>query len=274
MGRMNTEHTAFFSLDSAGSYEPTEYARSAWSPTMLNGPSVVAAAARSLEREQGGGDFLPARLTVDLFAPVRFAPLEVSTEAVRAGRRIRVADARVIQEGQTVARATLVMLRLGEQPAGEVWTAPREVGFPRQLADESLASDAHHYFVGDPEDPDRWSRDMGDHQNNRRKRVWNHPRDVVEGDRATPFQRAATLAESTSLATNWGTDGIGFINADVTVALSRLPRSEDLGLEADQHLSTNGVAVGTATLYDREGPFGTGTVVAVANGGQRIDFGE
>lgn len=270
---MSSKHTAFFSLDAAGAYEPTEYARSAWSPSMLNGPSVVAAAARSLECEQGGDDLLPARLTVDLFAPVRFAPLRVVTEAVRTGQRIRVSDARVTQEGQTVARATLVMLRLGEQPSGEVWTSNRELGFPRQLADRSLASDAHHYFVGDPDDPDRWSRDMGDHQNNRRKRIWNHPRDVVEGDRATPFQRAATLAESTSLATNWGSEGIGFINADVTVALSRLPRSEDLGLEADQHLSTDGVAVGSATLYDREGPFGTGTVVAIANGGHRIDFG-
>lgn len=270
---MSSEHTAFFTLDDSGAYAPTGLARSAWSPTMLNGPSVVAAAARALEREQSSDDFLPARLTVDLFAPVRFAPLAVATEAVRTGRRIRVADARVTQDGQTVARATLVMLRLGEQPAGEVWTAQREVGFPRQLADRSLAAGAHHYFVGDPEDPDRWSRDMGDHQNNRRKRVWNHPRDVVEGDRATPFQRAATLGESTSLATNWGTEGIGFINADVTVALSRLPRSEDLGLEADHHLSAGGVAVGSATLYDREGPFGTGTVVAVANGGHRIDFG-
>lgn len=269
---MSSEHSAFFRLDDAGAYAPTVFARSAWSPTLLNGPSVVAATARTLEREHGSDDFLPTRLTVDLYAPVRFAPLDVTTEVVRVGRRIRVADARVDQDGRIVARATLVMLRRGEQPAGAVWTSGREMGFPRQLADQSLAAGAHHYFVGDPDAADRWSRDMGDHQNSRRKKVWNHPRDVVEGERATPFQRAATLAESTSLVTNWGTEGIGFINADITVALSRLPRSEDLGLEADQHLSADGVAVGTATLYDREGPFGTGTVVAVANGGRQIDF--
>lgn len=270
---MAGEESAFFSLDDAGAYSPTGFARSAWSPSLLNGPSVVAAAARALERDHAADDFLPARLTVDLFSPVRFAPLRVSTEEVRVGRRIRVADARVTQDGRAAARATLVLLGQTEQPAGSVWTPDRAPDYPRELADRSLAAGAHHYFVGDPDAPDRWSRDMGDHQNNRRKRIWNHPRDVVEGEPATPFQRAATLAESTSLATNWGTEGIGFINADLTVALSRLPRSADIGLEADQHLSTDGIAVGTATLYDREGPFGTGTIVAVANGGHRIDFG-
>ena len=67
-------------------------------------------------------------------------------------------------------------------------------------------------------------------------------------------------------------EGIGFINADLTVTLSRLPRSGDIGLEADEHLSDAGVAVGTATLFDRDGTFGTGTVVAVSNAGRQIDF--
>src|SRR5699024_9740109 len=55
---------AFFTLD-GDRYIPTRYARSAWTDTALNGPSVVAAAARALESGHGIEGFQPARLTVD-----------------------------------------------------------------------------------------------------------------------------------------------------------------------------------------------------------------
>ncbi|HHX84354.1 MAG TPA: thioesterase family protein [Actinomycetales bacterium] len=263
--------TAFFTLDPGGAYVPTRYARSAWSDTMLNGPAAVAAAARSLELHHGADGFQPARLTVDLFAPVALAPLTVTTEAVREGNRIRVADARVVQGGATVARATLVQLRRGEQPPGEVWRSGRAPEVPAAAEAEPLVAGSRPYFGSDTA-PEPWSTDMGAQQGPGRKRFWHHPLDVVDVEPATPFQRAAMLAESTSLMTHWGSEGIGFINADLTVTLARLPRSGDLGLEADEHLSDAGVAVGTATLYDRDGVFGAGTVVAVSNAGRQIDF--
>lgn len=266
-----SDNRAFFRLDDSGAYVPTRYAGSAWSESMVNGPAVVAAAARSLEREFGSHDFQPARLTVDLFAPVRTEPLVVVTEEVRSGNRIRVADAGVLQDGKPVARATLVQLRRGEQPPGQVWHSGRRVEPPLE-ADPAQARPGSNVFFGSGPDPQSWDRDMGLHQNDQRKRFWHHPLDVVEGESATPFQRAVVLAESTSLMSHWGDEGIGFINADLTVALARLPRSGDIGIEADEHLSDAGVAVGTASLFDRDGVFGTGTVVAVSNAGRQIDF--
>lgn len=262
---------AFFTLDDPGAYVPTTFARSAWSETMLNGPAAVAAAARALETEHGAEGFLPARLTVDLFAPVRFEPLTLVTEEVRSGNRIRVADAKIVQGGQTMARATLVQLRQGEQPPGSIWRSERRVEAPPAVIDDPVPAGSHP-FVGLADDPESWRQDMGAHQGDRRKRFWHHPLDVIVGEVSTPFQRAATLAETTSLITHWGSEGIGFINADLTVTLARLPRSEDLGLEADEHISDAGVAVGTASLFDRDGVFGTGTVVAVSNAGRQIDF--
>ncbi|MDX2357709.1 acyl-CoA thioesterase domain-containing protein [Dietzia sp. PP-33] len=262
---------SFFTLDESGAYIPTRYARSAWSDTMVNGPAVVVAAARALESEHGASGFQPSRLTVDLFAPVRTAPLVAVTEEVRSGNRIRVADVRLLQEEKVVARATLVQLRRGEQPPGQVWRSNRVVEAPAD-ADPDEARPGTNVFFGSGEEQQSWSRDMGAHQNDQRKKFWHHPLDVVEGEDATPFQRAAILAESTSLMAHWGDAGIGFINADLTLALARLPRSGDLGIEADEHLSDAGVAVGTASLFDRDGVFGTGTVVAVSNAGRQIDF--
>ena len=262
---------AFFTLDDTGAYVPTIFARSAWSDDMVNGPAVVAAAARALEAEHGAEGFQPARLTVDLFSPVRTEPLVTQTEEVRAGNRIRVADVRLSQGGRAVARATLVQLRRGEQPPGRIWRSGRLVE-PPAAADPAPAKPGSNVYFGSGDGPDSWNRDMGLHQNDQRKRFWQQPLDTVVGEDSTPFQRAVTLAEATSLMTHWGDEGIGFINADLTVALARLPRSRDLGIEADEHISADGVAVGTASLFDREGVFATGTVVAVSNAGRQIDF--
>lgn len=262
---------AFFTLDDSGAYVPTIFARSAWSDSMVNGPAVVAAAARALESEHGAEGFQPARLTVDLFAPVRNEPLVTRTEEIRAGNRIRVADVRLSQGDKIVARATLVQLRRGEQPPGRIWRSDRRVEPPAE-AEPAPDKPGSNVFFGSGDGPDPWDRDMGAHQNDQRKRFWIHPLDVVEGEPASPFQRAAIVSESTSLMTHWGDEGIGFINADLTVALARLPRSRDLGIEADEHISADGVAVGTASLFDRDGVFATGTVVAVSNAGRQIDF--
>lgn len=262
---------AYFTLDGTGAYVPTIYARGAWSESMVNGPAVVAAAARSLESEHGVEGFQPARLTVDLFAPVRTEPLVARTQEVRAGKRIRVADVRLCQGGKAVARATLVQLRRGGQPPGRIWRSGRVVEPPATAGTATGKSGSNVYF-GSGDGPDSWGRDMRVHQNNQRKRYWRQPFDTVVGEDSTPFQRAVTLAESTSLMTHWGDEGIGFINADLTVALARLPRSGDIGIEADEHVSADGVAVGTASLFDRDGIFGTGTVVAVSNAGRQIDF--
>jgi acyl-CoA thioesterase len=80
------------------------------------------------------------------------------------------------------------------------------------------------------------------------------------------------VAEATSLVTNLGTQGIGYINGDLTVGLSRLPVGEWIGVQADSHWAEDGVAVGTATLFDRSGAFGSGMTTAVANPAAQIDF--
>ena len=76
-----------------------------------------------------------------------------------------------------------------------------------------------------------------------------------------------------SLVTNLGTAGIGYINGDLTVALSRLPVGDYIGVQADSHWCADGVSVGSATLFDDRGPFGIGMVTAIANPAAQIDFG-
>jgi acyl-CoA thioesterase len=261
-----TERPAHFRATDDG-FLPTPYAFSHWGEDHLNGPAVVGLAAYAMERDYPAADFMPTRLTVDLFRAARGVATLVDTRLVRDGRRVRNVECEVVQDGSTVARGVMVSYRRSEPPPGEQWTARPDFTPP---ADIEAADGWSAPFVST--EGHGWTRRIADHQNDSRTRFLDRPIDVVAGLPNTPFVRGAMIAESTSLVTNLGSRGIGYINGDLTVALARLPNDSWLGAQADTHWAADGIAVGCATLFDSSGPFGTGLVTALANPAAQIDF--
>ncbi|MGU3499291.1 acyl-CoA thioesterase domain-containing protein [Mycobacterium sp. C31M] len=260
-----TERPFHFRQTEQDTFVPTAYAQSHWGPDHLNGPALVGLAGRALETEFGDPEFLPARLTVDLFKAARGVPTVAKLALIRDGRRVRNAECELVQDGVTVVRATLVQYRLSVPPRGEEWVGTPTFELPERRDEErgiAIGSDE----IG-------WTGTIAEHQNASRKRMMNRTIDVVDGARNSPFVRAVMAAEGTSLVTNLGTAGVGYINGDLTVALARLPRDEWIGVQADSHWAVDGIAVGTSTLFDHEGPFGSGTVTAISNPAAQIDFG-
>jgi hypothetical protein len=255
---------AHFTVTESGDFLPTPFAQSHWGGDHLNGPAVVGLAAWALELHHGSPDFMPTRLTVDLFRAARGAATTVVTRLVRDGRRVRSAECELCQGGTAVARATLLLYRRSAAPPGRLWTAPVSFPIPPSVDDAVLT------LVGS--DDRGWSGLPVEHQNESRKRFYNQAIEVVAGEKNSQFIRAVMAAEATSLVTNLGTRGIGYINGDLTVALARLPVGDWIGVQADSHWASNGIAVGTATLFDETGPFGSGMTTAVSNPGAQIDF--
>ncbi len=253
-----------FTVAEDGAFMPTGYAQSHWGDDHLSGPAIVGLAAAVLEHHYGSSDFMPARLTVDLFKAGRGVPTTTKQRVVRDGRRIRNAECDVLQDGVAIAHATLVQYRRSAAPPGRQWTAPMSFIAPAVLDDGTLA------YVGS--DDAGWSRSPARHQNDSRKRFYNHGIKVLANEENTPFVRAAMAAEVTNLVTNLGTKGVGYINGDVTIALSRLPFGEWIGVQADSHWASDGIAVGTATLFDTSGAFGSGMTTAISNPAAQIDF--
>lgn len=250
---------------------PSQFAQSHWGDDHLNGPAIVGLAARELELAYGAEEFLPTRLTVDLFKAARGVPTVVTTRLLRDGRRVRTAEGEVRQDGVTVARAMIVLYRRSAPPPGEQWSPPTAFEFPPNL-DDGAGEGAEFVRPHTGSDAAGWTRRVGDHQNASRTRFVDQSVDVVAGELNSPFVRAAMVAESTSLTTHLGTGGVGYINGDLTVGLVRLPVDEWIGVQADSHLAADGISVGTATLYDSRGAFGSGMVTAVANPAAQIDF--
>ena len=113
-----------------GVFEPSDEARGPWDQDSVHGRVLVGLLGRTFEQEHGDESLQCARLTTELFRMPPFAPLEVTSQVIRDGRRIRVVDGSVTSGGVEVARGRAVMLRRTEQPEGRVWTPP-----PWEVAD-------------------------------------------------------------------------------------------------------------------------------------------
>ncbi|GFG83931.1 hypothetical protein BST10_20390 [Mycolicibacter algericus DSM 45454] len=259
--------TCFFVADD-DVYHPTRLARGPWGPH-LSGNYVGGLLGRAVERQVSDPDLQPVRLTVDLLRPVAPQPLRVDAYGVRQGRRIQLVDAVMRQEDTMVARASALFLRRSEHPTATAWTLPITMpDIPPEP--DVIPDDLPMLLQSYGRDPVHGSPGVGVDQwrHDGQKFVWmRETKFLVDDEPLSPFTRAAMAADVTSSLTHWSTAGLQFVNADYTLTLSRLPRGVHLGLASVTHYSQSGVATGVATIFDREGPIGSGMATALANSG-------
>jgi len=266
-----TDTISFFTK--AGSdLVPAPLACSMWSDDQMHGVALSGALAWAAERalaEAGRTDLRPARWAVDLFKPARMAPCTLTTEIEREGKRICLVDVILSQDGERVARGTATFLKPSESTDGEVW-APTERPVPPPVDVVPPSSEPRAPFVRSSVD---WSQNFLEHQNAERKATWSTAVPIVPDEALTGFQAAASTADGTSMVTNWGSKGVEYINTDITMTLARQPAGVEIGLLATDRVEHDGIAVGTATVFDRLGPLGTVMVAALANARRTVDLG-
>jgi hypothetical protein len=197
-------------------------------------------------------------------------PCTTTAEVVREGPRLCLVDATLLQDGTPVARASAMFLRPGASPAGEVWSPGTEVA-PPPLDLAPVSDDLRVPLFGS--DDAGWTGSFAEHQNGSRHYTWQTAVPVVAGERPTPFQAVASIADSVSMVTNWGSNGVEFINTDISLTLARLPVSLEVGLTALERTEYDGIASGTALVHDREGVIGAAMVASIANSARTVDFG-
>ncbi|MGO4256883.1 thioesterase family protein [Marmoricola sp. RAF53] len=252
---------------------PQDIARSLWKADQMHGVATSGALGRAVERavlDTGRTDLSPARFTVDLFKAPTMDPCRTETTIVREGSRLVLVDAELVQGGVTVARASGLFLKRTENPVGDVWS-PVEAPTPPPLDVAPVSEEPRVPIFSSAAG---WSQDFAEHQNAGRKQTWQTTLAVVAGEETTPFQGLCGAADSTSMVVNWGDAGVQYINTDITLAISRVPVSREIGLSATSWYSHDGIATGTATVFDRLGPIGTSTVTSLSNARRAVDFTE
>lgn len=252
-------------------FEPLPLAQSLWRSDQMHGVAVSGLLARALEGAvvaAGRQELVPARYHVDLFRPARMTRTTASATVVREGPRLMLLDAVVEQEGDVVARGSATFLQPSVTPEGEVWAAKDRPAAPP--AEGAPPVGEHHIPLFASDLP--WSHDFSEHQNAGRHQTWQTAMPIVVDEECTPFQAVASIADATSMVTNWGSGGVQFINTDISLVLSRRPDSVVLGLRTLDHVVADGIAAGTAEVFDRTGPIGTATVSSIANARRTVDF--
>ena len=250
----------FFTHDPVhDAYIPTPASNGPWDPKSLHGRVIIGLLAFVIEQRHGSDDFVPARLTVDMFRLPGFAPIEIKSRVVRDGLRIRVVETEFFSGGVSMARASCQLLRKTENAQGTVWTTPNwDVPAP---ADIAAPTDPRLGMNG------KWTtRPIAGRMGSLgQRRLWmSEVRELVEGMPLTPFARVALAADFASPFANAGEKGLGFINSDVTLYLHRLPVTNWIGFDVVNHHATEGICIGECWLYDEQGAIGTSTVAALA----------
>lgn len=250
-----------------------DVARSLWSHNQMHGVAIGGAVSRALEQGLAGierADLRPARYNVDMFRAVAMdIPCEFRTRVVREGPRIALIDAELVQEGEARCRATGLFLKPSANPVGDLWTPDHQLAPPPpEEADEDDERKPPVFYSEDQ----GWSSDFFKHQNGSRKIVWQTALPVVTGEQISPFQAACSAADTVTLATNWGAEGVQHINTDVVLSLSRAPVGNELGFAALTRSETDGIASGSCVVYDRRGVLGSAITTSLANAQRTVDF--
>lgn len=256
------QNEPFFKRDGAY-YVPQVSARGPWDPNSLHGRVIAGLLGHGLEEAFGDPAFVPARLTVDMYKLPGFDPVEIKTNLIREGGRIRVAEAEFISGGVSMAKASCQFLRVTAAPENPVWGPPNwDVPKPEEITPpEPMSGPMGRMWAtrpitggfGQPLEPGQ------------KRQTWmSEVREMVEGVPLTPFQRVAVACDFVSPFAHASSSGLQYINSDVTVYLHRPMVGEWIGFEKLDHQATDGVAVGECRIYDIEGPIGFGACAALS----------
>ena len=248
---------ALFVPDGDHTFIPTIGAVGPWNSDVLHGAAVAALFAGRLTPT----DRVLGRLTVELLAPVPCAPLQLEISPPAGGRRVQRQQATVSAAGRVVAAAQSVTVLRAELDLPAAATAQRDpfavVPAPSLTAADPTIADV----IG-------WENFHSTAVATRHLRSANEPGGthqwialtvpVVAG---TPIQGTELAAAAADFAgeavhrrlpfTEWS-----FVNADLTVHLTRAPVGDWVGIGTAAVVDAAGGGIASTELFDETGRVG------------------
>jgi hypothetical protein len=194
------------------------------------------------------------RVTIDLLRPVPVAPLTFETEVLREGRKIQLVGVRLMANGTVVVRATVLKIRAEAQALpSEIADPPVTVPPPDQggLLEPRYASSP--FVTGMTIRAVR-----GGFLSLGPGAIWYRAnRPIVEGAGLSQVMRAVIAADfSNGSSPVLSFDDWTFLNADLTVSLSRPPVGDWILLDGESWIGPDGAGLAASKLADIDGYFG------------------
>lgn len=225
-----------------------------WSPDAQHGGPVAALLARSVELAPSPVPMQVVRLTVELLRPVPLDPLSVTADVTRPGKKVQIVEASLSAGDVEVARARALRIRVSAIGVPDQTPDPPSPPLPDSgaarpsfVARRTAFADAMdlRFIKGSWDEVGpvtMWTRLIVP---------------VVAGEEPSPLQRTAAAADfGNGVSRILDFETHVFINPDLTVALSRPPVGEWIGLDAVSRISGDGYGQAESLIFDRLGPAG------------------
>jgi hypothetical protein len=258
---------AFYTQTGTEAFDSSASTAGPWSSLTQHAGPPSALLARQIEGYQPRPGHRLARVSVDILAPVPVAPLQITVEPIRTGKRVELLQATAQAEGRTVliARAWRLVAASSDFPP---CPAPGSPGDMPETGGELSAEDTAF--------PDSWHQDgylsaidwcleHGSFATSGPAKAWARPNvALVDGEAMTPWQRVLTVADSGS--------GISVcappaehpaINCDISVVLHRDPAGDWIGLDSRTTAVPGEGAMTQTTVFDPTGVTGSATQTLV-----------
>jgi hypothetical protein len=247
---------AFYEPD-GDRYAATELTRGPWDPGAQHAGPPAALLGREIERLPDAGEFQVGRVTCEILRSVPIAPMSVSAQVVRPGRRVQLVEAELSDEaGEPLMRARAWRIRIApvDLPA-EALAAPPPPPGPGQGAEVDFfptgqALGYHtamecRFVEGGFVEPGPAT-------------VWLRMRQpLVSGEEPLALQRVLVTADvGNGVSASLDYRRFLFINVDLTVHLERMPVGEWVCVDAVTLPQPNGIGTAESVLSDQQGRIG------------------
>jgi hypothetical protein len=199
-------------------------------------------------------DMRIAHFSLDFLGPVPLSPMTVRAEVVRPGKRIELINATAAVAGRPVLRASAWRIAVGPDRSPALGVDEPAPPLPSVVAD-SLFPTVPHFGYGDALE---WRFVAGSFQSLGPATVWTRPRiPLLAGETTPPLLRALLLVDSANgISAELDFSGYTFVPVNLTVAFTRAPDGEWIGMSATTALAGDGVGTARARLFDTRGLFG------------------
>ena len=244
-----------------GGFEATALTIGPWDPGLQHAGPPAALLAREAERVSGIDGGQTVRLAYDILGPVPVGPVHVHATVVRPGRRVELVEAVLSGPGdRPLMRLSAWRMRVRESAAIEHSASTTGAAHPAPAGPEQSRPEDAAFFTEDVayHRALEWRFAAGSFNAPGPAAAWTRARcELVEGEPMNPLQHLLVMTDAASgisAALDW--NRATFANVDLSIALTRPPHGEWLGMDAATILGGTGAAQCFAALFDCEGGIG------------------
>jgi hypothetical protein len=230
-------------------FRPTTRTRGPWGPDSQHGGPPSALLGRAIESVNERDDVIVARVVLDILRPVPLEEMEVTARIVRPGRKVELVEGSIRVGGDVLMRASAWRIHTEDRnveptkptappPApSEATAVPMlESGYEGYV--ESMEWRFVHGFFLEPGPAMAWLR-------------MRYP--LIMGEEPSPLTRVLIATDSASgISSELDFREWLFVNPDLSIYMSRMPRGEWVGIDAQTTIERHGVGLASGRIFDEE----------------------